>query len=168
VCQQVLDGDGQFAGPVAGGVVDRIGDRGGGADLPDFADGLDAQRAGDHPRVHVGAAEQVPHLLRPRPGQVALMNPGAAGGVPMIPPSANSAPPARTTPATSRARSGDTALASTYSPPNPAPATSRATSRAACGGQTENTTSERAAISPIPAAFSPAASARSRVAGLRP
>ena len=45
--QQVLDGDRQFAGPVAGGVVDRVGDRGGGADLPDFPDALDAERAGD-------------------------------------------------------------------------------------------------------------------------
>jgi len=45
--QQVLDGDRQFAGPVAGGVVHRVGDRGGGADLPDFPDALDAERAGD-------------------------------------------------------------------------------------------------------------------------
>ena len=45
--QQVLDGDRQFAGPVAGGVVDRVSDRGRGAYLPDLADALDAERAGD-------------------------------------------------------------------------------------------------------------------------
>ena len=47
VRQQVLDGDGQFADPVAGGVEDRVGDRGAGADLPDLADALDAERPGD-------------------------------------------------------------------------------------------------------------------------
>jgi hypothetical protein len=47
VRQQVLGGDRQFAGSVAGGMVRRVGDRGRGADLPDLADGLDAERAGD-------------------------------------------------------------------------------------------------------------------------
>jgi hypothetical protein len=47
VRQQVLGGDRQFAGSVAGGMVRRAGDRGRGADLPDLADRLDAERAGD-------------------------------------------------------------------------------------------------------------------------
>ena len=39
-----IDGDGQFASPVAGGVIDRVGDRGRGADLPDLPDAFDAER----------------------------------------------------------------------------------------------------------------------------
>ena len=48
------------------------------------------------------------------------------------------------------------------------PATARATSSAACGGQTETMTSERAAISAHPHPSSPASAARSLVAALRP
>src|SRR5207302_10072264 len=47
VCQQVLDGDGQFADPVPGGVVDGVGDGRAGADLPDLADALDPEGPGD-------------------------------------------------------------------------------------------------------------------------
>ena len=43
----MLDGDGQFADPVARGVVDGVGDGGTGADLPDLADALDPERPGD-------------------------------------------------------------------------------------------------------------------------
>jgi hypothetical protein len=48
------------------------------------------------------------------------MKPGATGGVPMIPPSTQLAPPASTIRAISRTVSGETALASAYTPPNPA------------------------------------------------
>ena len=44
----------------------------------------------------------------------------------------------------------------------------RATSRAACGGQIEKTTSLRATSTTEPASSSPAASARARVSSLRP
>src|SRR5437667_3290404 len=49
------------------------------------------------------------------------------------------------------------------------PATERATSSAACGGQTDKTTPARPDISPaVPTSLIPAASARAAVAGLRP
>jgi hypothetical protein len=65
---------------------------------------------------------------------------------------------------------GEIALASVYTPPNPARATSRATSSAACGGHTETITPARPAspASPPSAAVSPAAPARAALAGLRP
>ena len=95
------------------------------------------------------------------------MNPGATGGVPMIPPSTKLA--SLTIPAASRAVPGATALASTYTPPNPVPATARATSSAPCGGHTDTIISERPARSASEAAaVSPAASARAALAGLRP
>src|SRR5205823_6666356 len=58
-------------------------------------------------------------------------------------------------------------FASTKMPRNPA--TERATSSAACGGQTDKTTPARPDISPaVPTSLIPAASARAAVAGLRP
>ena len=43
---------------------------------------------GDHPRVHVGAAEQRPDLPGARsPDRYSRVDPGATGGGPMIPPS---------------------------------------------------------------------------------
>ena len=59
------------------------------------------------------------------------------GGPPTIPPSTKDAPAFVTTRPTSRAVLGETALASTNTPVNPAAATWSATARAACGGQTE-------------------------------
>ena len=93
----------------------------------------------------------------------------------MIPPSANlvapvsAAPvaPAPSTAATDRVVSGAMALASTNRPLNPA--TLRATSSAACGGQTEKMIPARPASSAtVPTSVRPAAAARSAVAGLRP
>src|SRR5580693_345087 len=67
------------------------------------------------------------------------------------------------------------ALASTYTPVKPASATARATSSAACGGQTDRMMSARRARSAAwpaasgpAAAVSPAAAARAWVAGPRP
>src|SRR5580692_3735471 len=97
------------------------------------------------------------------------MNPGATGGVPMIPPSTKAAPPASTMPATSRAVAGETAFASTYRPQNPAALTSRATPSAACGGHTDSTTSARPATAATSGtAVRPASPARAAVAWLRP
>jgi hypothetical protein len=100
--------------------------------------------------------------------------PGCGGG-PMIPPSANlvapvpaaPVPPALSTAATDRVVSGAMALASTNRPLNPA--TLRATSSAACGGQTEKMIPARPVSSAtVPTSVSPAAAARSAVAGPRP
>jgi len=86
----------------------------------------------------------------------------------MIPPSTQPAPPSATMAATSRAVAGEIALASTYSPPNPALATSRAVSSAACGGHTDMITSADRTTSARSTPVSPAASARAALAGLRP
>ena len=61
---------------------------------------------------------------------------------------------------------GEIALASTYTPPNPA--TCRAMSSAACGGHTDMMKSQRRIISVSPQPTSPAAAARAPVAALRP
>src|SRR5438067_6832599 len=67
----------------------------------------------------------------------------------------------------SRAVAGDTAFASTKMPPKPA--TERATSSAACGGQTDRITSlRRTSSSVVRASTRPARSARAAVSALRP
>ena len=88
----------------------------------------------------------------------------------MMPPSTNArAPPASTASPMDRPRAGETAFASTYTPAKPVPATRSASAAAASGGQTLITVAEAdVSCSRLPASWSPADSARSRVAALRP
>ena len=69
--------------------------------------------------------------------------PARSGGGPTIPPSTKRPPAPSTTARIPATVAGDTAFASTNSPPRPA--TSRATARAACGGHTDRTMSDAAA-----------------------
>ena len=84
-----------------------------------------------------------------------------------MPPSTYVPPAPTITSPTARDVAAETAFASTKTPPYPA--TSRATSSAACGGQTERITSARRDSSAtVPASSRPAASARRAVAGSVP
>src|SRR5262245_28540556 len=87
----------------------------------------------------------------------------------MMPPSTKLAPPFSTMPPISRAVAGETALPSTKVPAKRSPATSLATSRAACGGQTDRITSlARTSAATEPTSSSPPSLARLRVSALRP
>src|SRR5262245_965651 len=86
-----------------------------------------------------------------------------------MPPSTKLAPAFSTARPTLRAVSGAIALASTKMPSNPQPATSRASASAPCGGHTDSASSATLSARSIePRSSSPAASARERVAALRP
>ena len=91
-----------------------------------------------------------------------MLVPGV-GGPPTIPPSTKDAPAVVTTRPTSRAVLGETALASTNTPVNPAAATWSATASAACGGQTEKIRSLAAATA---ATVDTSVNALARAAGL--